>query len=164
MSNRLHAVDSCVGPHLVLRPHRLRSVMMADRERHALDRRIVILTAGGPLAKVTINAVAKQFDQVSVIQEDAETIVEMARRWFRLHGVGPALGRLAFGPLQRIAAWRSRHRRSEILEGYDSDKVWHATGTTFIARGRAARSRYGVGDQTANREVAARRHAEDFAS
>ncbi len=96
---------------------------MADSERHSFDKRIVILTAGGPLAEVVVNAVAKRFDKVSVIQEDAETIVEMARRWCRLHGVRTALGRLAFGPLQRIAAWRSRHRRREILDGHGLDPV-----------------------------------------
>lgn len=96
---------------------------MADREHNAPDKRIVILTAGGPLAEVVVNAVAKQFDKVSVIQEDAETILQMARRWNRLHGAGTALGRLAFGPLQKIAAWRARHRRRSILEHHGLDPV-----------------------------------------
>lgn len=77
--------------------------------------RIVILTAGGPLAEAVINAVNARYLAVTVIQEDPESIKEIARRWVRLLGVRRAVGQLAFGPLQKLVAIRARSRRAEIL-------------------------------------------------
>ena len=79
------------------------------------QRDVVILTAGGPLAEAVINTVAAHFHNVAVIQEFGESPGEIVRRWYRLLGARRAIGQLAFGPLQRLAAFRAQRRRRDIL-------------------------------------------------
>lgn len=83
--------------------------------------RIVVLTAGGPFAEAIINVLVRRFDAITVVQEQPERRGEILRRWRRLRGMRRMLGQLAFGPLQRLAAYGARGRRRAILAAAELD-------------------------------------------
>ncbi len=91
------------------------------------QRRVVMLTGGGPLAEVVINALAKHYRDFVVVQEKPETVGAIALRWVRLLGWRRAVGQLAFGPAQKLAAIRARQRRREIFATADLDASSNAS-------------------------------------
>lgn len=84
---------------------------------------VVVLTAGGVFAEAVINALAARYSRLAIVEEDRETFAELFSRWMRLRGFRRALGQAAFGPLQRIAAYRARARRAEILADAKLDQL-----------------------------------------
>lgn len=82
---------------------------------------IVVLTAGGPLPWIVINAVAERFGAMTVIVETAEPLSLLFRRRLKRSGALTVGGQLLFGVLQRVLARRSATRRAEILNEYRLD-------------------------------------------
>jgi folate-dependent phosphoribosylglycinamide formyltransferase PurN len=93
---------------------------MAD-PRHPRTDTVVVLTAGGVFPEIVINALAPRFDSVVVLMEEPETVGQIFRRWVKLRGWPLAIGQLAFGPIQKLAALRARSRRAEILKSAGLD-------------------------------------------
>lgn len=79
----------------------------------AASRRIVLLTAGGPLGWCVANGLARTFDDFVVIQEEPEEKLHIIRRRARLLGWPSALSQAACGIALRS---RSRLAKSRIDE------------------------------------------------
>ena len=91
---------------------------------------IVVLTGGGVFAEVVINALVARFGHLSVVQEEPEPLADIFKRWVKLRGWPRAIGQMAFGPFQKLAALRAKVRRREILLQAALD----ATPNTSVAR------------------------------
>lgn len=92
----------------------------APRERHNTSRsqgkRIVVLTGGGPLPWVMINALVENFGALSILEEDKEPISIMMRRRARMLGYIEAAGQVAFGIWLKVLHKLSAHRKQEIVD------------------------------------------------
>lgn len=76
---------------------------------------IVVLTAGGDLAWIIINGLARALGPVVVIKEARETKAEIMRRRMRLMGVCAVLGQALFGLSQIFVRRRRRARAAEVI-------------------------------------------------
>lgn len=83
--------------------------------------RIVVLTAGGPLAWSVVNGLAARLGRLTVIEERPETKGEIIRRRLRLVGPVATAGQVAFGVWQRIASRRAAGRLDEIRRQHGLD-------------------------------------------
>jgi folate-dependent phosphoribosylglycinamide formyltransferase PurN len=75
---------------------------------------LVVLSGGGPLPWIIINAVAERFGPVTVLEEKPEPASLMFRRRLRKLGAVEVAGQIAFGILQRTLRFASRRRLAEI--------------------------------------------------
>jgi hypothetical protein len=76
---------------------------------------IVVLSGGGPLPWIIINAVVDRLGPVTVLEETPEPTTSMFRRRLRKLGAIEVAGQLAFGVLQRALRLASRRRLDEII-------------------------------------------------
>lgn len=83
--------------------------------------RIVVLTAGGPLAWSVVNGLADRLGPLTVIEENPETKAEIIRRRLRIAGPVATAGQVAFGVWQRLMARRSEARLREIRKAHGLD-------------------------------------------
>lgn len=81
---------------------------------------IVVLTGGGPLAWIIINAVIGKFGSVTVLQEQTEPMRLLFRRRLKKLGAVTVAGQIAFGVAQRLLRAASRHRLQSL---FDSEKL-----------------------------------------
>ena len=79
---------------------------------------IVVLSGGGPLPWIIINAVIERFGPVTVLEETPEATSLMFRRRLKKLGVVEVAGQLAFNVVQRILRLASRRRLAEIIATY----------------------------------------------
>lgn len=79
---------------------------------------IVVLTGGGPLPWIIINAVAQRYGPVTVLEEQPEPMSLLFRR--RLKKLGPVnvAGQIAFGLLQRALRATSRARLARLIAAH----------------------------------------------
>ena len=82
---------------------------------------IVLLTAGGPLAWIVINGLARRLGRLTVIEESPEPKWHVIRRRARRLGWPQALGQVGFGLLQRLQARLSQDRRARIWREHGLD-------------------------------------------
>lgn len=83
--------------------------------------KVILMTSGGLNPQIMINALARQFPSLQVIQENYETKREIFRRRARKLGRLTALGQLATMSLSRLGKNFALRRTEEILEEY---KLW----------------------------------------
>lgn len=81
---------------------------------------IVVLTGGGPLAWIIINAVIGTFGSVTVLEERPEPMRLLFRRRLKKLGAITVAGQIAFGVAQRLLRAASRHRLRSLI---DSEKL-----------------------------------------
>lgn len=79
---------------------------------------IVVLSGGGPLPWIIINAVIERFGPVTVLEETPEPTSLMFRRRLKKLGAVEVAGQIAFGVLQRALRFASRHRLAEIIANH----------------------------------------------
>ncbi len=82
--------------------------------------RIVIVTAGGENPSVMIDALARRFSDIVVLQEPPESKALFLRRRARKLGWISALGQLATMIVSRFGKRFTRTRAAEILSSYDA--------------------------------------------
>jgi len=92
----------------------------SDREPGSSPR-VVLLTAGGPMAAAVANALSRQFPGLIVLQEDPEPKWGIVRRRARRLGWCWALGQAACAVYLMLTARRSRQRIGAIITGYGLD-------------------------------------------
>lgn len=80
--------------------------------------RIVVMTAGGSIPQVMINALAACFADIHVIEEDAETKAAIVKRRARHVGWIGAFGQLATMIASRLGKRMAARRSAEILHQY----------------------------------------------
>lgn len=80
--------------------------------------RLVVLTAGGPNPQVMINALARHFETVFVIEEAYEPKSVLLRRRARRLGWLTAIGQLATMVVSRFGKRLASRRTAEILAAY----------------------------------------------
>ena len=83
--------------------------------------KVVVLTAGGPLAWMVVNGLLARIGPVTVIEENPETKGEIVRRRLRLVGPIATAGQVAFGVWQRLLGRRAERRLRDIREQYGLD-------------------------------------------
>ena len=83
--------------------------------------RIVLLTAGGPLAWAVVNGLVARLGPITVIEESPESKREIVRRRLRIAGPVATAGQIGFGLAQRITARRSEARLRVIREQFGLD-------------------------------------------
>ena len=83
--------------------------------------RIVVLTAGGPLAWSVVNGLSARLGPLTVIEEQPETKGEIIRRRLRLVGPVTTAGQIAFGVWQRLTVRRAEARLGEIRQVHGLD-------------------------------------------
>lgn len=76
---------------------------------------IVVLSGGGPLPWIIINAVIERFGPVTVLEEIPEPTSLLFRRRLKKLGAVEVAGQLAFGVVQRLLRFASRRRLAEII-------------------------------------------------
>lgn len=76
---------------------------------------IVVLTGGGPLPWIIINAVIARFGALTVLLEDQEPMRLLFRRRLKKLGAIQVAGQVAFGICQRALRARSRERLARLL-------------------------------------------------
>lgn len=81
---------------------------------------IVVLTGGGPLAWIIINAVIGKFGSVTVLEEQTEPMRLLFQRRLRKLGAIAVAGQIAFGFAQRLLRAASRHRLRTL---FDTEKL-----------------------------------------
>ncbi|ACP25605.1 formyl transferase domain protein [Sinorhizobium fredii NGR234] len=81
-------------------------------------RRIVVVTAGGDNPNIMINALAAQFSDIVVLQEQPESKALFVRRRARKLGWAMALGQLGTMVASRFGKRFTRRRSAEILHSY----------------------------------------------
>lgn len=81
---------------------------------------IVVLTGGGPLAWIIVNAVIGKFGCVTVLEERPEPMRLLFRRRLKKLGFITVAGQIAFGGAQRLLRAASRRRLRFLL---DSEKL-----------------------------------------
>ena len=95
------------------------SVTDQQHEHHATPSTttgpIVVLSGGGPLPWIIINAVIDRFGPVTVLEEAPEPASLLFRRRFKKLGAAKVAGQLAFGVLQRALRFASQRRLAEII-------------------------------------------------
>lgn len=84
-------------------------------------RRVVVLTAGGPLAWSVVNGLVERLGPLTVVEENSETKGEIIRRRLKLVGPVATAGQIAFGLLQRLLAKRAEPRLAAIRAQYGLD-------------------------------------------
>jgi hypothetical protein len=80
-----------------------------------------VLIAGGALANMLVNGLARHFGPISVLKEEPEPKLSILRRRARLIGWTEALGQAAFGLLQKLVARRSAARLTTIWAEHGLD-------------------------------------------
>jgi folate-dependent phosphoribosylglycinamide formyltransferase PurN len=83
--------------------------------------RIAVLIAGGPLASMLVNGLARRFGELAVLQEEPEPKMLIVRRRARLIGWPQALGQAAFGLLAKLIVRRSAGRLVSIWDRHGLD-------------------------------------------
>ena len=79
---------------------------------------VVILSGGGPLPWIIINAVVDRLGPVTVLEETPEPTKLLFRRRLRKLGAIEVAGQLAFGVLQRALRLASRRRLAAIIASH----------------------------------------------
>ncbi len=88
---------------------------MGPMEEHEHSQsRIVVMTAGGPLAWSVVNRLIQLLGPVTVIEETPETKKEIVKRRMRLVGPIETAGQVVFGVWQRLMTKRAERRIAEI--------------------------------------------------
>lgn len=77
--------------------------------------RIAVLSGGGPLPWIMVNAVIERFGPVTVIEEDKEPTAVLLRRRMRLLGVVSTIGQVAFALLLKLLQKTSAGRTRQIM-------------------------------------------------
>jgi hypothetical protein len=95
--------------------------MEAGEVERGRGARIVVLTAGGPLAWSVVNGLSARLGPLTVIEEQPETKGEIIRRRLRLVGPVTTAGQIAFGVWQRLTARRAESRLGKIREVHGLD-------------------------------------------
>ncbi len=83
--------------------------------------RIVVLTAGGPLAWSVVNGLIDRVGPLTVIVEQPESKSEIIKRRLRLVGPLATAGQVAFGVWQRVGARTAEKRLAEIRAAHGLD-------------------------------------------
>lgn len=81
-------------------------------------RPIAVLSGGGPLPWIIINAVIARYGPVTVLEETPEPNTLLFRRRLKKLGAVEVAGQLAFGVLQRALRLASRRRLAEIIASH----------------------------------------------
>ena len=76
---------------------------------------IVVLTGGGPLPWIIINAVIARYRALTVLVEDQESMRLLFQRRLKKLGAMEVAGQVAFGICQRALRARSRERLSQLI-------------------------------------------------
>jgi folate-dependent phosphoribosylglycinamide formyltransferase PurN len=82
--------------------------------------RVVVLSAGTPLANIVVNGLSARLGPLTVIEEAPETKGLIIRRRARLLGWATALGQVGFGLAQRLL-WPNTARIEEIWRDHGLD-------------------------------------------
>lgn len=90
----------------------------AVRTTSQLQTPIVVLTAGGPLPWIIINAVIDKFGAVTVLEEHPEAMAVLFRRRLKKLGAITVVGQISFGLFQRVLRLASRHRLANIIASH----------------------------------------------
>lgn len=77
---------------------------------------VVLIVGGGPLAWCVANYLCQRFENITIIQENLETKLEILKRRSRLLGWPTALGQAACALALRLTSYRAKARRSEICQ------------------------------------------------
>jgi methionyl-tRNA formyltransferase len=88
--------------------------------------KIVVLTAGGPLARIVVNGLGARLGSLTVIEEQPETKAQILRRRARLLGWSAALSQAAAGLAIRALAKKRSARVAEIVHDHGLDLGVHA--------------------------------------
>lgn len=97
---------------------------MLDRSADP-TRRIVVMTAGGPLSRIIVNGLCKRLGPVTVIEESAESKGEIIHRRARLLGWAMALSQAAAGLVIRLLNARRSGRIERIIRDHGLDTAPH---------------------------------------
>ena len=81
----------------------------------AAQDRTVVLTGGGPLPWIMVNALAEHIGPVTVLEEDKEPLSTMVRRRAKMLGWTQTLGQVAFGIWLKLLHKHSSRRKYEIV-------------------------------------------------
>ena len=95
--------------------------MDAGAVRQQPQSRIVVLTAGGPLAWSVVNGLIERVGPVTVIEETPESKALIIRRRLRVVGVVATAGQVAFGIWQRLTSRYAEKRLAEIRATHGLD-------------------------------------------
>ena len=102
--------------------------------RDLRDAKLLVMTAGGLNPQVMINALARHYPRLAVIQENYESKGTLLRRRARRLGWPTALGQLATMMLSRLGKRMTARRSDEILRDYRlSGDVNPAIPVTHVA-------------------------------
>jgi folate-dependent phosphoribosylglycinamide formyltransferase PurN len=88
-----------------------------------LDFPIAVLSGGGVLPWIMINAVTERFGPVTIIEEEKEPTLHLVRRRIRLLGIFSTLGQVAFAPILKLLHKRSVERKRNIITLADLDPI-----------------------------------------
>ena len=85
---------------------------------------IVVLTGGGPLPWIIVNAVVARYGPVTVLEEEPESMALLFRRRLRRLGPFAVTGQIAFGFYQRILRQVSARRLAKLMadHGLEADR------------------------------------------
>ncbi len=99
------------------------------------DQSIVVLTAGGLLPAIIINAVIERFGAVTVLREAPVPLSQLFRNRLSKLGVVTVAGQVGFGVLQRLLAKFSERRRHDIVGRYNLNTDMPLADCTEISIG-----------------------------
>ena len=80
---------------------------------------IVVLTSGGPLPWIVINAVIEKYGLVTVLEEQPEPMTVLFRRRLKKLGTITVAGQIGFGLFQRVLRVASRKRLADIMASHE---------------------------------------------
>lgn len=80
---------------------------------------IVVLTGGGPLPWIIINAVIEKYGPVTVLEEQPEPMTVLFRRRLKKLGTVTVAGQIGFGLFQRVLRAASRNRLADIIASHE---------------------------------------------
>lgn len=80
---------------------------------------IVVLTGGGPLPWIIINAVIEKYGTVTVLEEQPEPMTVLFRRRLKKLGTITVAGQIGFGLFQRMLRVASRKRLADIMASHE---------------------------------------------
>lgn len=111
---------------------------------------IAVLSGGGPLPWIIINAVIGRYGPVTVLEETPEPNTLLFRRRLKKFGAVEVGGQLAFGMLQRALRLTTRRRLAEIVATHrfvspslqSAQSTRRPAGVSWPASRRRARDRY----------------------
>lgn len=90
-----------------------------DASDHTAPSPIVVLTGGGALPWIIVNAIVAKYGPVTVLEEEPESMTLLFRRRLRRLGPVAVAGQIAFGFYQRVLRQVSARRLAKLLAAHD---------------------------------------------